>query len=129
MESLLFRHVRVLCLYRLYPSLPRSTRLTSSNRFLLHHIRTRSNPHQDHWFVSVIFETDLYEAHKQFHIVYGLFLVETFQSVVVVQMAWQWMVAGWGRQVALMEPGWAYSSIPITTGIGMPSSAILVELS
>ena len=43
-------------------------------------------------------------------------------------MAWQWMVAGWGRQEALMEPGWAYSSIPITTGIGMSLPAMLVEL-
>ncbi|ETW76173.1 hypothetical protein HETIRDRAFT_412317 [Heterobasidion irregulare TC 32-1] len=49
--------------------------------------------------------------------VYGLFLVETFQSGIVVQMAWKWMVAGWGRQVALVEPGWAYNFIPITTAV------------
>ena len=35
------------------------------------------------------------------------------------------MVSGWGRHVALTEPGWAYNFIPITTAVGRSLSALL----
>ena len=41
-------------------------------------------------------------------------------------MAWKWMVSGWGRHVALTEPGWAYNFIPITTAVGRSLSTMLV---
>ena len=63
---------------------------------------------------------------EDIHTVYGLFIVETFQTVVVVKMAWAWLVAGWGRQVALTELNWGYNFIPITGGIGMSSRPKLV---
>lgn len=50
--------------------------------------------------------------------VYGTFVLETFQTIVVTIQAWNLLCAGWGQQQALLSLGWEYSLVPMVSGVG-----------
>ncbi|EIM90730.1 uncharacterized protein STEHIDRAFT_117999 [Stereum hirsutum FP-91666 SS1] len=49
--------------------------------------------------------------------VYGTFVLETFQTIVVTIQAWNLLCAGWGQEQALLSLGWEYSLVPMVSGI------------
>lgn len=51
-------------------------------------------------------------------IVYVIFVLDIFQSVVVAANAWHLLCSGWGRETALIFPGWTFIALPIVSGIG-----------
>lgn len=56
--------------------------------------------------------------HVSFLPVYGTFVLETFQTIVVTIQAWNLLCAGWGQEQALLSLGWEYSLVPMVSGIG-----------
>ncbi|KAI0044641.1 hypothetical protein FA95DRAFT_1608372 [Auriscalpium vulgare] len=48
--------------------------------------------------------------------VYGVFIVDIFQSIVGFDMGWGIMVAGWGQYPALITIGWEFVAMPIVSG-------------
>ena len=50
-------------------------------------------------------------------LVYGLFIVETGQSIAGIQCAYFILVSGWGNPARLTSPGKAFSILPIWVGI------------
>ena len=47
--------------------------------------------------------------------VYTIFVLDIFQSTVAASEAWQFLVAGWGRQINLAFPGWTFTALPIVS--------------
>ncbi|VDC03047.1 unnamed protein product [Peniophora sp. CBMAI 1063] len=50
-------------------------------------------------------------------LVYVIFLLDTYHTVVAAFMGWNFLCSGWGRPSALVYPGWTFVSIPIISGI------------
>ena len=50
--------------------------------------------------------------------VYIIYLLDIFQSIVAASEAWQFLVAGWGRQINLEYPGWTFTALPIVSSLG-----------
>ncbi|KZV66158.1 hypothetical protein PENSPDRAFT_98416 [Peniophora sp. CONT] len=50
-------------------------------------------------------------------LVYVIFLLDTYHSIVAAFMGWNFLCSGWGRPSALVYPGWTFVSIPIISGI------------
>ncbi|KAI0087639.1 hypothetical protein BDY19DRAFT_907457 [Irpex rosettiformis] len=49
--------------------------------------------------------------------VYGIFLLDILQSIIIAALGYYSLVTGWGRPSALGKLNWAFTSIPIVTGI------------
>ncbi|KAI1787200.1 hypothetical protein LXA43DRAFT_1030420 [Ganoderma leucocontextum] len=49
--------------------------------------------------------------------VYGIFLLDVIQSIVVAAVGWQVLVTGWGRPINLQFPGWSFAATPFLSGI------------
>ncbi|KAI1787207.1 hypothetical protein LXA43DRAFT_1030456 [Ganoderma leucocontextum] len=49
--------------------------------------------------------------------VYGIFLLDVFQSIIVAVAGWQVFVTGWGRSINLEYPGWSFPATPIVSVI------------
>lgn len=58
------------------------------------------------------------DGHVSLLPVYGTFVLETFQTIVVTIQAWNLLCAGWGQEQALLSLGWEYSLVPMVSGIG-----------
>ncbi|KAI0762257.1 hypothetical protein C8Q74DRAFT_1371343 [Fomes fomentarius] len=50
-------------------------------------------------------------------LVYWVFILDIFLTVVAAGMGWHILAAGWGRQHNLVEPGWTFSAIAAGDGI------------
>ncbi|TFY60273.1 hypothetical protein EVG20_g7477 [Dentipellis fragilis] len=49
--------------------------------------------------------------------VYGLFIVDTFQSVAITDLAWAFLCKGWGDLGALRFTTWGFAVVPLVSGI------------
>ena len=49
--------------------------------------------------------------------VYGIFILDILQSIIIAALGYYSLVTGWGRPTALNTLNWAFTSIPIVTGI------------
>ncbi|KAA1470116.1 hypothetical protein DENSPDRAFT_748320, partial [Dentipellis sp. KUC8613] len=49
--------------------------------------------------------------------VYGLFIVDTFQSVAITDLAWAFLCKGWGDLGALRFTTWGFAIVPLVSGI------------
>jgi hypothetical protein len=50
--------------------------------------------------------------------VYGVFVLDTLQSITIASMCWYLLCSGWGRPAALLELNWTFCTIPAVTGVG-----------
>ncbi|KAI0044642.1 hypothetical protein FA95DRAFT_1681044 [Auriscalpium vulgare] len=48
--------------------------------------------------------------------VYGVFILDIFQSIAGFDMGWGIMVTGWGQYSALLSIGWAFVAMPTVSG-------------
>jgi hypothetical protein len=48
---------------------------------------------------------------------YGLYILELGQAVLVTQVAWADLCAGWGKQSALQRFDWGLSMNPVANGL------------
>lgn len=51
-------------------------------------------------------------------IVYTIFAIDIFQSIVVAMTCWHTLCSGWGRPAALTYPGWTFNAVPFISGFG-----------
>lgn len=60
--------------------------------------------------------------------VYGVFLLDVFQSLTVAVLGYYELCSGWGRPLKLLELNWTFSAVPFVTGLGEQPSSIFVRL-
>lgn len=48
---------------------------------------------------------------------YGLYLLELVQTVLVTEIAWADLCAGWGIPSALLRIDWGFSMAPLASGL------------
>jgi hypothetical protein len=48
---------------------------------------------------------------------YGLYLLEIGQSVLVTEIAWYYLCAGWGTPSSLLHIDWGFSMTPPASGL------------
>lgn len=58
--------------------------------------------------------------------VYWVFTLDILLTVIAAGMGWHILVAGWGRQSNLIEPGWTFAAIAAGDGISMSSFHLLL---
>nr|VWO95644.1 Non-canonical non-ribosomal peptide synthetase FUB8 (EC (Fusaric acid biosynthesis protein 8) [Ganoderma boninense] len=79
------------------------------------------------WMLLGISTVQLYFYHVSFPndnrliqtAVYVIYLLDIFQSIVAASEAWQFLVAGWGRQINIDFPGWTFTALPIVSSLGV----------
>ncbi|KAI0799564.1 hypothetical protein BC629DRAFT_182469 [Irpex lacteus] len=49
--------------------------------------------------------------------VYGVFLLDVFQSLTVAVLGYYELCSGWGRPLKLLELNWTFSAVPFVTGL------------
>ncbi|KAI0085558.1 hypothetical protein BDY19DRAFT_441045 [Irpex rosettiformis] len=49
--------------------------------------------------------------------VYGVFLLDIFQSLTFAVLGYYSLVSGWGRPLALLQLNWTFSAVPLITGV------------
>ncbi|KAI0317375.1 hypothetical protein OF83DRAFT_148290 [Amylostereum chailletii] len=77
------------------------------------------------WFLYGIIMAQLYIYHCSFTsdrklisvTVYGLFVLETFHTVIITRVVWALLCEGWGIESALTRISWVDAFIPITAGL------------
>lgn len=56
---------------------------------------------------------------------YGLYLLEIGQSVLVTELAWYYLCAGWGIPSSLLHIDWGFSMTPPASGLSKWLCAVL----
>ncbi|EJF59788.1 hypothetical protein BD309DRAFT_1016901 [Dichomitus squalens] len=77
------------------------------------------------WLIFGISIVQLYIYHISFpndrkgiqFLVYWVFILDIFLTVIAGAMGWHVLCAGWGRQTNLIQPGWTFSAIGAGDGI------------
>ncbi|KAI1787646.1 hypothetical protein LXA43DRAFT_1164860, partial [Ganoderma leucocontextum] len=77
------------------------------------------------WMIFGISVVQLYMYHISFTndprwmqtLVYWVFILDIFLTVVAAAMGWHILCAGWGRTTNLIQPGWTFSAIGAGDGI------------
>jgi len=55
--------------------------------------------------------------HDEFVAVYGLYLFDLVQTVIVTDSTWVTLCAGWGNPTTLVHTTWSFSMIPVVSGL------------
>ncbi|KAG8951425.1 hypothetical protein FRC04_006196 [Tulasnella sp. 424] len=50
-------------------------------------------------------------------LVYGLFFLDTIQTVMTTHNAWHFLSSGWGNVGVLADPGWSWIAVPLFSGL------------
>ncbi|KAI0321909.1 hypothetical protein OF83DRAFT_1168055 [Amylostereum chailletii] len=78
------------------------------------------------WLLMGISTVQLYLYHISFRddrkvivaLVYVVYVLDIFGTVVAASMGWHVLCAGWGRTINLATPGWTFSAIGAVDGLG-----------
>jgi hypothetical protein len=58
-----------------------------------------------------------FDSYIEFGAAYGLYFLEIAQTVLITEVAWGNLCAGWGIPSALGRIGWGYSMNPLASGL------------
>ncbi|KIO31275.1 hypothetical protein M407DRAFT_220375 [Tulasnella calospora MUT 4182] len=50
-------------------------------------------------------------------LVYGLFFLDTIQTIMTTHNAWHFLSSGWGNVGVLADPGWSWIAVPLFSGL------------
>jgi hypothetical protein len=59
----------------------------------------------------------LFDSYIKLCTAYGLYLLEVGQSVLVTEIAWHYLCAGWGVPSSLLRIDWGFSMTPPASGL------------